>query len=291
VITALSLQAGSLRLAAAGDDHVIYVWELSTGTLVQRLEGHGDWVHTLAYAPDGRVLASAGHDRQLIFWDATTGQRRFVLSGARGAVTKLAWSHDGNRLATTAFDGQVRVYDVTRHRLQRELEGPSPDLRAVAFSPDDRLLATGGRNGVVRVWSTEDFAVRHEYAAHRQRIRALQFSPDDQQLVSAGEDQRIYAWSLPDQRGQALSTRPAKLLSLAFFGPHEVAVGGSDNRIRLCDLSALTEIGCLAGHEGSVAALTSDHHVLISAGFDATVRIWTIEDRVAEQPQRLRERK
>ena len=90
-------------------------------------------------------------------------------------------------------------------------------------------------------------------------------------------------------QGTDLPRQPAKLLSLAFVGPQQLAVGGSDNLIRLWDLSTGSEIGHLAGHEGSVAALVADRNMLISGAFDTTVRIWTIEDRVAGQPQRTRE--
>jgi WD40 repeat protein len=289
VITAISLQPASHLLALAGDDHVIYVWDVETGREVRRLEGHTDWVHAVAFSPDGKVLASAGHDRQVIFWDAATGSQRCVLSGPSGAVTKLAWSHDGQRLAATGFENELRIYDAARQRLLKEIDGPGIDLRALAFSHDDRLIAVGGRSGVIRVFQTGDFRQLHEYPAHRQRIRDLLFSADDQQIVSVGEDQRIHVRSLGSSHGTDLPSRPAKLLSLAFVGPQQLAVGGSDNLIRIWDLSTGSEIGHLTGHEGSVAALVADRNMLISGGFDTTVRIWTIEDRVAGHPQRTRE--
>jgi WD40 repeat protein len=282
VITAVGLQPGGHLLAMAGDDHVIYVWDVTRQQEVRRLEGHEDWVHAVAFSPDGRSLASAGLDRQVIFWEVATGKRQAVLSGPRAAVTKLAWSHDGKRLVATGFENQVRVYDTQQHRLIKELAGPGNDLRGLALSPDNRLLAVGGRSGVVRVWNVDDFSQRLEYPAHRQRIRALLFSPDSQQIASVGEDQKIHVRTLESNEGVDLPARPTKLLSLAFFGPHQLAVGGSDNLIRLWDLSKGAEMGRLAGHEGSVAALASDHSVLVSGAYDTTVRIWTIQDRVAE---------
>lgn len=289
VITAIALQPARHLLALAGDDHVIYLWDVETGKEVRRLEGHTDWVHTVAFSPDGKVLASAGNDRQVMLWDAATGSQRSLLSAANGAVNRLAWSHDGRRLAATGFENKLRIYDVGRQGLLKELEGPGSDLRAVAFSHDDRCLAVGGRTGVVRVYQTGDFGQLHEYRAHRQRIRDLLFTADDQQIVSVGEDQRIHVRSLGSSQGTDLPPRPAKMLSLALVGPQQLAVGGSDNLIRLWDLSTGSEIGHLAGHEGSVAALVADRNLLISGAFDTTVRIWTIEDRVAEHPQRTRE--
>ena len=39
------------------------------------LVGHTDVVHTLALAPDGRMLASAGMDTRIRFWDIARGER------------------------------------------------------------------------------------------------------------------------------------------------------------------------------------------------------------------------
>lgn len=289
VVTALAVQPDHRLLAAAGDDHVIYVLDVASGEERQRLEGHTDWVHTVAYSPDGRVLASAGVDRQVIFWDAATGRKRCVLSGSKGAVTKLAWSHDGQRLAATGFDCHLRIYDVASHQLLRELDGSCPDLRALAFSHSDRLIAAGGRSGRIRVWRTDDFQLQQEYEAHRKRIRALCFSPDDKRLVSAGEDQRLYVQQLSSRRGTALSSGSAKMFSLTFLGPDQLAAGGSDNLIRLWDLKTGRELGRLPGHDGSVAALVCAGGLLVSGSYDTTVRIWTMEDRVAEGPQKTRE--
>ena len=289
VITAIGLQPGSHLLATAGDDHVIYIWDVATGQEVRRLVGHTDLVHTVSFSPDGKILASAGHDRQVIFWDAATGRQRFVLSGSRGAVTKLAWSHDGARLAAAGFESQLRIYDDGGHHLLKELDGPGMDLRALAFSQDVQWIAVGGRSGVVRVFSADDFHPSLEYRAHRQRVRALLFSPDSKQIVSVGEDQKIHVRALDSSQGTDLPSRPAKMLSLAFCGPQQLAVGGSDNLIRLWDLSTGSEIGQLAGHEGSVTALAADRNLLISGGYDTAVRVWTIQDRVAGHVPRTRE--
>ena len=79
----------------------------------------------------------------------------------------------------------------------------------------------------------------------------------------------------------SLPPRPAKVLSLAFYGPQQLATAGSDNQIRLWDVASRQEIGTLRGHTGSVAALECREKVLVSAGYDTTVRIWEVGDQLA----------
>ena len=62
---------------------------------------------------------------------------------------------------------------------------------------------------------------------------------------------------------------------------NHLAAAGSDNLVRLWDVARQEELGLLTGHTGSIAALECHDKVLISAGYDTTVRIWSIADRVA----------
>jgi len=285
VVTTVCLQPGGALLAAGGDDHRIYLWDVAAGQTARCLIGHEDWVHAVKFSADGRILASAGHDGRVILWDPGMTEPICVLDQNCHAVTELAWSQDGTRLATSGFSAQVRLYDIPTRKLVGELQGPCNDLRALSFSPDGQSLAAGGRNGKMRIWHLRGGQGPEEYTAHQGRIRALAFSPNGRLLASSGEDGKVHIWSFDSRSGRDLPRRPAKIFSLAFFGPNELAAGGSDNLIRLWDLSTGQEVGQLAGHQGSVMSLDSNGQILVSGSYDTVVRIWTIKDRVASAPR------
>jgi WD40 repeat protein len=50
---------GSL-LASASADNTVRLWNPQTGKLIVTLAGHSDWVHDVAWSPDGQTLASCG---------------------------------------------------------------------------------------------------------------------------------------------------------------------------------------------------------------------------------------
>jgi WD40 repeat protein len=288
VVTALRLHRDMQRLATAGDDHCIRVWNLADGRLLHRLEGHTDWVRTVDYSSDGELLASAGNDRQIVLWDSASGQRRDRLAIQAAAIAAVRFSNQGLMLAAVGFEDAVRLYDVATQRLVAQLPAPCHDMRALAFSPDDQLLAAGGRSGSIRVYSLPRGDVVQEMPAHRQRIRAIAFSSDGSFVASAGEDRLVHVASLADGVTFRLPERPAKVLSLVFYGPQHLAVAGSDNLIRLWDVASREEIGCLPGHTGSIAALDCRDKVLVSAGYDTTVRVWDVGDQVADAGGRRR---
>lgn len=281
VVTAVRLHREGNLLATAGDDHHVRVWSLADGKLVHKLEGHSDWVRTIDYSPDGRILASAGNDRQIILWDAATGTQGDVLAVSQAAIAAIRFSNSGKYLATVGFEETVRLYDVAGKQLVARANGPCADLRAVTFSHDDQMLAIGGRCGAIRLLSMPDGQLIRDIPAHRQRIRAIAFSSDGSYVASSGEDRLIHVVPAAGGAGQSLPPRPAKVLAIAFYGPHHLATAGSDNLIRLWDVQTKVEIGCLRGHTGSVAALECRDRVLVSAGYDTTVRVWDVGDQVA----------
>jgi WD40 repeat protein len=57
------------RLATAGRDQAILLWDLARGEEVARLPGHTGYVWSLAFSPDGATLASGSGDFTVRLWD------------------------------------------------------------------------------------------------------------------------------------------------------------------------------------------------------------------------------
>ena len=64
------------RLASAGRDRAIWLWDLATGQEVARLEGHTNYVFSLVFSPDGRSLVSSSGDGTVRIWDTEAPAQR-----------------------------------------------------------------------------------------------------------------------------------------------------------------------------------------------------------------------
>jgi WD40 repeat protein len=98
------------RLASAGQDGSVRVWDVATGAQLLTLKGHAGAVLAVAYNPDGSRLATAGADQTVRVWEAATGHELLTLRGHTDRIRGVAFSPDGRRLASASEDETVRIW-------------------------------------------------------------------------------------------------------------------------------------------------------------------------------------
>ena len=86
------------RLATAGSDRAVWLWDLATGEEVARLPGHTNYVWSLAFSPGGKTLASGSGDKTVRLWDTEPLRERHE---ARRAAE--AWRPEAERLVARLF--------------------------------------------------------------------------------------------------------------------------------------------------------------------------------------------
>lgn len=191
------------RLASAGEDGAVRIWELVTGAegvpawqTARTLEGAAAGVTAVAWSPDGARLAAAGKDGAVRIWDAASGAEQAVIETHAGPAWDVAWSPNGGRLATAGADGAVLTWDADTGAALETFAGHEGEAWAVTWSPDGRTLASAGLDGVVHTWEADTGAARVAFEGHTGPVWDVAWSPGGTALASGGLDGSVRLWDV-----------------------------------------------------------------------------------------------
>lgn len=277
VLTAMAASADGQSLAAAGDDRKIRIIRTTDLQTVQILDGHRDRIRCLAFDREGRWLSSVSNDGQALLYDARNGYPLIGQFAGRTAIASVAFAPREPRFSFVGFSGRLVVVSPSKTQQRLQVDCDCRDLRSVAYRDDEQLLAVGGRGGRLLLLEPATGEEIGRAELHRGPIRDLCFHRQSNILVTIGDDGTANVFDTEEQKVlRRITVTTGKLFSIATLNSQFVAVAGSDNRVRILNTDQGKVVRDLEGHKGSVASLASDGNSLYSAGFDATLRRWSI---------------
>ncbi|WYZ35383.1 hypothetical protein EsH8_X_000030 [Colletotrichum jinshuiense] len=257
----------------------VKLWDVVTGQCQQTLEGHSNWVNSVAFSPDGRQLASASDDETVKLWDVVTGQCQQTLEGHSDLVNSVAFSPDGRQLASASNDETVKLWDVATGQCQQTLEGHGYLVNSVAFSPDGRQLVSASSDKTVKLWNIVTGQCQQTLEGHRDSVNSIAFSPDGRQLASASNDQTVKLWDVATgQCQQTLEGHNDLVNSVAFSPDGRQLASASTKTVKLWDIVTGQCQQTLEGHSDWVnsVAFSPDGRQLASTSNDKTIKLWDV---------------
>ena len=298
---AFSPDSKVLASAAGGGDYAVRLWDVATGSLLHKLDGHTSNLFALAFAPDGKTLASGSSDQKILLWDPATGKQRQQLQ-AQGTVFSLAYTPDGKVLASleggaaVQGNGTIRLWDSATGQSLHVMDDVPTQARRVAFAPDGSLVAAGGwsaqrgqvnpkgpPDATVHVYSTATGKLHTKLPGPRQ-VAAVLFSADGKELIVSGYPDGIAFWDLATGKVR----RPLQALkgvdhylSLTRDGKTLVASGGgapNDAAVSVWDLTTgkLTRrLPVTVTASVLISALAPDDRTIVTGGLqENNIRLW-----------------
>jgi WD40 repeat protein len=106
---AVAFSPDGSRMATAGWDRVVRVWDTTSWKVVEESRDPTGGPNTVAFSPDGKRLAWGGTDATVKVWELGTSTVT-TLRGHDNWVWSVAFSPDGDVLASASRDGTVKIW-------------------------------------------------------------------------------------------------------------------------------------------------------------------------------------
>jgi cytochrome c len=258
------------RVATAGFDSAIIVWDIAAGRAVRVLRVHDTAVSSLVVRADG-CLVSGGEDARIAVSCGEANAPPQMLVGHDGAVSALAATPVGALVASAGWDRTVRLWDASGSgRLIVEHDAP---VTGLAFKADGSSILSVSYNGQLRLTpiAGEGETLRSKVTSP---VNGLARLADGHFLLACGDGTlREIDASLRPVRTIELPDGPLNAVAVAADG-NTVATGGMRTPVTVIDRATGAVRSRILGPGLPVWALafSPDGSELFTGGADRAVR-------------------
>ena len=244
---------------------------MSSLRTVSRLVLAGASALCFVLAPvDGRAQSSSPARLQL--------KQHFHAHRLQGeSLIQVGFAPSSRHFFTVASDGLAKVWTSPDQLLMQFSQNPPSMFFNARFDADNATLVTAAYNGLATLWSTQGSPPR-SFGPHLSGVTDIAILPAGHGLITTSDDGFIRFWSIDGRLLKRISQPGvSRHLSVA---PHRQIVAVTQD---IGTVAVLTTTGKLlqsfATAQGRLndVIFSPDERILITAGFDGTIKIWQID--------------
>ena len=299
-VYALAFSQDGTKLASAGADQSIAIWNTETWTLSLRIKSDSATIHALSFSPDGSILAAGSDNGTVHLWNIATWSNPKVISAHGRDVRAIAFSRDGTLLATAGRDRRpqpeglfgrarsllyvdrtddvIKIWNTSQWSLLRKLPPLTSRIATLSFSPTRNLLASGEENGEVVILNAETWQTTKRLQFQHTPLKTLIFNYNGTRLLGGGEKRGLTVWKTADW---AVIEDNASKIRAVDYDPNkdQVAAGSRDGAVMLFStigtkkfLEAVQE-NLKFSEPINVIRFSPDGQTLVIGGNDGTIKV------------------
>lgn len=205
---------GRTAATGGGNDQEIYLWDLTTGEVKQKMVGKGKMIWSVGFAKDGQSIAwgkmtksgwsfnNYGPLKQS--FQIKSDNRSYELSMGseiksdgvfiRGLESVGPWSI---RTKTGKIHKTLEI--LKNGRVVHEITRGSTDgshHRSLTLTPDGQTVISGGSWGYIASYNPQTGKKLNKFIGHTSDVWGVAASPDSRFLVSGSADQTVKLWEI-----------------------------------------------------------------------------------------------
>ncbi|MCB9225031.1 MAG: caspase family protein [Crocinitomicaceae bacterium] len=235
IVTILSYSPdGSILASGSAQENSIKIWDINSGKIIGKLEGHDGFTTAIMFNEDGTKILSSANDEYLILWDIIdwkmidsvklespitwmvsdiVNKSIFYSCDKNGSVKQWNINELGNnqelykelfpvvrldaakgKLVSGGNNGKVTIYDLVKKEIINSKQVHSSTVLGLKFYNDGQNLITTGGGGLVHLWNTNNLMDSKHIKASNSMITAFDVNVEKNRFVTASSTRRIRVW-------------------------------------------------------------------------------------------------
>jgi WD40 repeat protein len=269
------------RVATAGSDGGIAVWDVRTGDQVSAFTTDGE-VHTVQFSPDGRQVLTASAGGLAETWDSSTGERSQEFDTGSDDAMAATWGAGGRRILTVSSRGG-EVWDAASGDSIRQLPGAGGSAGVTRMSLDGQRALTAGKDGTARLWNirTGTSVTLPGTSDARPLVFSL-FSGDARHFATFYQGGAFCVWSQGGRNARFCQpTGESSDVDLSRNG-RRVLRADRDGVVEVWDTASRTGsrkpmARLITGGTVSTAQFDRSGNYIVTGGDDGLARVWQVQ--------------
>ena len=263
-------------IASGSADKTIGLWNIDTAESVGSLQGHSNWVSSVAFSPCGTKLVSGSYDETLRLWDTRGACELKCVSDIHCAVWGVAFSPDGSSIVAALDNRWILIYDANLELQKRKMKKHIRPVVTVAFSPNSRWIVSGSRDSSLWIWDATSGDALRQLQGHLGEVTSVCYTHDGHRIVSGSVDNTAIVWDSHTGEQVLRLTAHIDTVHSVSVSSLWIVTASEDRTIKLWSINDETPKAnfTLTGHSSGIHGAVVSEYGIVTGSADKTVRVW-----------------
>ena len=180
------------KYLATASNNSVTIWKISTGQIVSGPFRHKNWIESMNFSPDDKMIVTASADSTARIWDINSSASSTSLKHSHW-VAYAEFSPNSKYVVTASYDRTACIWDVKDNSLKSKLFH-SGYVVSAKFSPDGKYIVTASHDNTAQVWNIETGASATQPMRHKGQVVWASFSPNGEFVATATADNKVQLW-------------------------------------------------------------------------------------------------
>lgn len=200
-------------LQSLGDNHLIQatdrgqvkIWDVDSGQVVRKLQGHSvkTDVYRIALNKNQNLMLSGGEDKRVVLWDLSQFVQIRTFEGHTREISSLVFYESRGQVISGSDDSTIRVWNQNDGSLVRELRGHVNRITKLVVDENSNRLYSASFDKTIKEWGLNSGVFLRTYTGHTNTVYDLLITEDGERLVSSSLDRSVITWD--KNSGQLIS--------------------------------------------------------------------------------------